>query len=205
MIGSSTARRVTAPSAAEQGQNRSGSVSRVLSPRTLRAGAVTISLGRRLPAASGSRPGSGCETGRLAPSRNSQGIPRRSSSCLALLPMGFTEPGRSPGLLVSSYLTVSPLPTAPARRQGPQAVCFLWHFPWPRGRWVLPTIEPCGARTFLPLSAGMRSVPLRRPGQPAITRSTPILTALSYATSRLNAGISSGCFCLTARKPSIRV
>ena len=24
--------------------------------------------------------------------------------------MGFTEPGRSPGLLVSSYLTVSPLP-----------------------------------------------------------------------------------------------
>jgi len=30
---------------------------------------------------------------------------------LALLPMGFTEPDRSPGLLVSSYLTVSPLPT----------------------------------------------------------------------------------------------
>src|SRR5437763_15224987 len=29
---------------------------------------------------------------------------------LVLLPMGFTEPGRSPGLLVSSYLAVSPLP-----------------------------------------------------------------------------------------------
>jgi hypothetical protein len=29
---------------------------------------------------------------------------------LVLLQMGFTEPGRSPGLLVSSYLTVSPLP-----------------------------------------------------------------------------------------------
>ncbi len=26
--------------------------------------------------------------------------------------MGFAEPGRSPGLLVSSYLTVSPLPTS---------------------------------------------------------------------------------------------
>src|SRR4051812_43894957 len=29
---------------------------------------------------------------------------------LVLLPVGFAEPGRSPGLLVSSYLTVSPLP-----------------------------------------------------------------------------------------------
>jgi len=35
----------------------------------------------------------------------------RTRSCSALLPMGFTEPSRSPGLLVSSYLTVSPLPT----------------------------------------------------------------------------------------------
>ena len=33
--------------------------------------------------------------------------------CLTLLPVGFTEPGRSPGLLVSSYLTVSPLPRRP--------------------------------------------------------------------------------------------
>ena len=29
---------------------------------------------------------------------------------LVLLPVGFAKPGRSPGLLVSSYLTVSPLP-----------------------------------------------------------------------------------------------
>jgi len=29
---------------------------------------------------------------------------------LVLLPMGFAEPSRSPGLLVSSYLAVSPLP-----------------------------------------------------------------------------------------------
>ncbi len=36
---------------------------------------------------------------------------RPTPPCLALLPMGFTEPNRSPGPLVSSYLTVSPLPT----------------------------------------------------------------------------------------------
>ena len=69
--------------------------------------------------------------------------------------MGFAEPGRSPGLLVSSYLTVSPLPR-PGRREAirTEAVYFLWHFPYPDprsgpGRWALPTIAPCGVRTFL--------------------------------------------------------
>ncbi len=32
--------------------------------------------------------------------------------CLALLRVGFTKPSESPHLLVSSYLTVSPLPRA---------------------------------------------------------------------------------------------
>jgi hypothetical protein len=32
--------------------------------------------------------------------------------------MGFTEPGRSPGLLVSSYLTVSPLPRPRRKHRG---------------------------------------------------------------------------------------
>jgi len=41
---------------------------------------------------------------------------------LALLRVGFAEPARSPAPLVSSYLTVSPLP--PSRT----AVCFLWHW-----------------------------------------------------------------------------
>jgi len=41
---------------------------------------------------------------------------------LALLQVGFTEPSRSPGTLVVSYTTVSPLP-AP---RGPEG---------PRGRW----------------------------------------------------------------------
>ena len=53
---------------------------------------------------------------------------------LVLLPVGFTEPGRSPDLLVSSYLTVSPLPR---RTRGfAQAVCFLWHCPYPCDRAV---------------------------------------------------------------------
>ena len=33
---------------------------------------------------------------------------------------------------------------------GPQAVCFLLHFPWARAPQVLPGTLPCGARTFLP-------------------------------------------------------
>jgi len=75
--------------------------------------------------------------------------------------MGFTEPDRSPGLLVSSYLTVSPLPAGRTL----QAVCFLWHFPWPCGRWALPTIAPCGARTFLP--------PASPPAGDRLVRSSP--------------------------------
>ena len=116
---------------------------------------TTISLGRRSPDASSSRPGRSDETGRFV---SKSAVPRRrldrTSSCLALLPMGFTEPDRSPGLLVSSYLTVSPLPA----ERTPQAVCFLWHFPWPCGRWALPTIAPCGARTFLPPASPQASL-----------------------------------------------
>jgi hypothetical protein len=40
----------------------------------------------------------------------------RRRPCLALLRVGFTEPPRSPGVLVSSYLTVSPLPAHRCRR-----------------------------------------------------------------------------------------
>jgi len=57
-----------------------------------------------LPATSSSPPGE-------QPGRVAQSLPiGRTLSCSALLPMGFTKPSRSPGLLVSSYLTVSPLP-----------------------------------------------------------------------------------------------
>ena len=137
---------------------------------------MTISLGRRLPDASSSRPGRNDETGRFVPTKAApkRGL-CRTPSCLTLLPMGFTEPDRSPGLLVSSYLTVSPLPA----ERTPQAVCFLWHFPWPRGRWALPTIEPCGARTFLPPAARRAHSRDAAGSGPAIAWPTPILHSQS--------------------------
>jgi len=45
---------------------------------------------------------------------------------------------------VRSYRTVAPLPFADAK-----GGLFLWHFPWGRPHWVLPSTLPCGARTFL--------------------------------------------------------
>jgi hypothetical protein len=79
---------------------------------------MIIYLGRRLPGASSDLP-----EGRNGPGRSVCILPalrcgeplRITGSAalppyLVLLPMGFTEPGRSPGLLVSSYLAVSPLP-----------------------------------------------------------------------------------------------
>jgi len=59
------------------------------------------------------------------------GPPYQVAPYLVLLPMGFTEPSRSPGLLVSSYLTVSPLPQPKRLVDAAEAVYFLWHFPGP--------------------------------------------------------------------------
>ena len=74
------------------------------------------------------------------------------SLLLGLAPDGVYPARRSPELLVRSYRTVSPLPrrsamNMPSHRRS--AVCFLLHFPDPRGRWALPTTMSCGARTFL--------------------------------------------------------
>ena len=45
-------------------------------------------------------------------------------SYLVLLPMGFAEPDRSPGLLVSSYLAVSPLPSPGCQAPRPRRFVF---------------------------------------------------------------------------------
>ena len=45
---------------------------------------------------------------------------------LVLLSAGFAKLSQSLGILVSSYLTISPLPFDKLR-----AVSFLWHFPYP--------------------------------------------------------------------------
>ena len=65
---------------------------------------------------------------------------------LDLAPRGVYQPPRSPGMLVVSYTTVSPLPVPP---KGPSAVWFLWHFPSGRPAWALPSSLSCGVRTFL--------------------------------------------------------
>jgi len=74
------------------------------------------------------------------------------SLLLGLAPDGVYPASRSPELLVRSYRTVSPLPRRGAKAKPlhrRSAVCFLLHFPDPRGRWALPTIVSYGARTFL--------------------------------------------------------
>src|SRR5215470_19838982 len=60
-----------------------------------------------LPADSGGPPSVACAGRRLA-----------AAALLALLRVGFTEPPRSPGVLVGSYPTVSPLPHPPAGAGG---------------------------------------------------------------------------------------
>ena len=75
---------------------------------------MTIFLGRRLPDASSDLPGSRWRAGPTrAPARSRMLLPY-----LVLLPVGFAEPGRSPVLLVSSYLAVSPLPPRPLDQGG---------------------------------------------------------------------------------------
>jgi hypothetical protein len=108
---------------------------------------MTISLGRRFPGASSSLPGSRHGSGRSAGRETPRGAPQPMLPYLALLQVGFTEPGRSPDLLVSSYLTVSPLPRGLLRHGGLFSVAL--SLPGDAGRWVLPTTLPCGVRTFL--------------------------------------------------------
>jgi len=67
-----------------------------------RPAVATIYLGRRSPGAS-VRPTWDVAGGQPCP-------------CLALLRVGLAEPRRSPAALVSSYLTVSPLPRPKSRR-----------------------------------------------------------------------------------------
>ncbi len=79
---------------------------------------MIISLGNRLLDSSSSLPGSRWRAGPARRAAKRVAAPAAHAPCLTLLPVGFTEPDRSPGLLVSSYLAVSPLPRGPepARR-----------------------------------------------------------------------------------------
>ena len=78
---------------------------------------------------------------------------RTGCGLLALLRVGFTEPSRSPGMLVRSYRTVSPLPPA----QEAVAVCSLWHCPASHLGLPLAITLLCEVRTFLdPTCVGPR-------------------------------------------------
>src|SRR3990172_3513580 len=65
---------------------------------------------------------------------------------VALLQAGFAKHPASLPDLVSSYLTVSPLPV-PMNRD--RRSSFLWHCPWGCPLSRFGTALPCGARTFL--------------------------------------------------------
>jgi hypothetical protein len=97
--------------------------------------------------------------------------PPSNGPCLALLRVGFAEPARSPGPLVSFYLTVSPLP--PSR--SPEAVCSLRH---------CPRVAPPGSYPApCPVESGLSSRSVGgdkpRPTSPAAARPTPLLSELS--------------------------
>src|ERR671922_1518531 len=64
--------------------------------------------------------------------------PRPEAPCLALLRVGFAEPRRSPGALVSSYLTVSPSPVPRRAIGGLFSVALSAGHP----AWALPSTLP---------------------------------------------------------------
>ena len=95
----------------------------------------------------------------------------RATSLFGLSPGGVCRAGDVAAPAVSSYLAVSPLPPEPQEGVpgAREAVCSLWHFPGPRGRWGLPTTSPCGARTFLPPRG--QAIAGSSPGPPSRNRS----------------------------------
>src|SRR3989475_12438201 len=127
---------------------------------------ATISLGRLLPDASCSLPGDAA--GRLI------------SPYVALHRAGFAQVSGHPEpralLPHDCTLTDDPL-TLPSPPHGgeeyeelPIGGMFLWHFPWGRPHWELPSALPFGVRTFL------RRVVISG-GRPACSRAYPCITA----------------------------
>ena len=129
------------------------------------------------PQASGGQPSIACAGG--SP---------RETAVLALLRVGFTKPPRSPGALVGSYPTVSPLPRRPVNRprgglfsvalsRGSPRVAVnnhpaLWSPDVPRRRLSAPTRPPSrlthrGHRTQVPRCDSHRSRPWR--GRPQVS------------------------------------
>ncbi len=115
------------------------------------------------------------------PSSVSAGAPE--CTLLILLQVGFTEPSQSPGMLVVSYTTVSPLPRRTCEAalvRSARAVCFLWHCPAGLPGWALPTTLLCGVRTFLDTSKSWRRDRLTDSSADKVNRDTCIPTNLEF-------------------------
>ncbi len=99
--------------------------------------------------------------------------------CLTLLQMGFTEPSESPRLLVSSYLTVSPLPARFANeRDGRFAFCGT--FPdLTAGRRYRPSC---------PMEPGLSSRCPPEGSRPAIAQSTSVAPQSSSVSFQRSSG-----------------
>jgi len=85
------------------------------------------------------------------PDRSVRRSEERRFALLGLAPGGVyrAEPVTRPaGALLPHRFTLTTHRQS-RKSAGRSAVCFLWHFPWLRSRWALPTTLSCGARTFL--------------------------------------------------------
>ncbi len=77
----------------------------------------------------------------MQPTRRHQAGRLQTPSYLALLRLGFTEPFQSPGALVVSCTTVSPLPVR-TPKDSPSAVYSLLHFPEVAPAGISPVAYP---------------------------------------------------------------
>ena len=128
----------------------SGPVSRVLSPKHRTDGHLSgMSVARHLDAANPSV---------VLSLRTTWSRRAASPLLLGLAPDGVYRAAFVSEDAVGSYPAVSPLPVTGL--PGPLAVCSLWHFPSGYPAWALPSILPCGARTFLTSCEARPSGPL---------------------------------------------
>src|SRR6185295_17514701 len=148
--------------------------------RPPRGGPATISLGALAPRRRSPAP---CDL------PGSSDGPSSNAPCLALLRVGLAEPARSPAPLVSSYLTVSPLPRATDRCGGLSLLRFREVAP----AWVSPA--PC------PAESGLSSTdPKIDRGRPAGS-SVREHTAGARAPAGPDASVDSAFRCASDRSP----
>lgn len=91
-------------------------------------------------------------------------------SCLALHPVRFTRPSRSPGMPVGSYPTISPITCAPkGTPAGILSVALAVTTPVTgSSAFLLGSTAPCGVRTFLTVRKSNSAV--TRPAQFALIK-----------------------------------